>query len=332
MSADFPQHPQELGADWLSAKLGFTVTDFDLHVIGEGRGNLGEIVRIDFGDRHPRIVAKFAADRADALAAARRTGLFEREIRFYNELSAIIHVPTPACHFGAYDSRTGSFVLLLEDVESDGELDSIEGIGPEATAAVLDSLAKLHGRGFDLGPEHTWLQPMTFQPRLDNLRLLIAAGWPALAAMCDDFLDPAIGTHLADRIEHIMRRLASRPQTIVHGDAKPDNMKIRTDPSTAAPEVVLLDWQAVGTGPPAWDIAYTLVQCLTSADRRAHQDELLASYPHDLTGLDDAFWMGLVVAAALPVIGDPSEPRVAQLARMTAERTVIALDDHGIAI
>jgi len=42
--------------------------------------------------------------------------------------------------------------------------------------------------------------------------------------------------------------------------------------------------------------------------------------------------MGLVVAAALPALGDPTNPRLEQLVRVTAERSVAALSDVGVQI
>lgn len=43
-------------------------------------------------------------------------------------------------------------------------------------------------------------------------------------------------------------------------------------------EAGLLDWQAVRRGHPSREVAYTLVTSMTTADRQAHQRELLDDY------------------------------------------------------
>lgn len=334
---DFPRRPADLTTAWLGSVLGVDLVKLTVGPIGQDRGNLGEIVRIDLNqgthqEGPTSVVAKFAANRDEAMAAAHRSGLFEREVRFYEHLAPLLGPLAPRCYEFAYDPSTAQFVLVLEDLSRGTEqLDSVTGIGPTLAERALSSLADLHSRGTALVDQHSWLQPMTYEPRIDNLRLLIEAGWPQLVAWCDDFLDPAAGERLGDAIESTVNELSRLPQTIVHGDAKPDNMALRSSTGDDL-DVVLLDWQAVGSGPPSWDVAYCLLLSLTTEDRRAHETQLLADYPMSLDGLDQSFLMGLVVAAALPALGDASNPHLKPLAVTIAERTIAALADHNVEI
>ena len=322
MTAKFPTGPDDLTADWLAAELGHRVDRFVTTTLGGAMGQLGELVRVDIDQRDP-LVAKFAADRPEGLALARRSGLFEREVRFYRELAPLLSVRIPRCHSAHYDPETAQFVLLLEHIAADEPLDQIAGLGLEQTRRVLDSLGSLHQSGRDHW-QAEFLQPITYAPRLANLRGMIERGWPELVKVCDDFLDPKLSEDLADRIHATMVGFADLPQTVVHGDAKPDNM------ISVGGEMVLLDWQAVGSGPACWDVAYAMINCLSVEDRRAHEAGLLADYPADLTGYPEALVFGLVVAAAVTLLGDPADPRRTELIRSTAQRSCAAMADHGM--
>lgn len=323
-SRSFPREPDGLTPTWLSEAMGRDVGSVERTRIGDGRGNLGDIFRLDFADGGgDPIVAKFGSMRADDLEMAKRSGLYEREVRFYQRLAPSITVRVPTCHGAFYDPTTGHCLLLLEHVPSIEELSSIDGIGPERTSQVLDQLARLHGDGRRFLDED-WLQDMRFEGRIRNLRLMIDQGWPKLMELCPDLVDPAVGAGLGRRLERLMHHMGELDQTIVHGDLKPDNLHATAD------GIAILDWQAVGFGPAAWDVAYAMINCLTTEDRRTHERRLLAGYPHDLTGYAEALLFSLVVATALTVIGDPDEPRRLRLIRTTAERAVAALGDHGV--
>ena len=154
---DFPRRAVDLTPEWLGATLGLDLVGFTLTPLGEERGNLGEIVRVDLeydvdrADetlRPSSVVAKFAADRAGSLAAAHRSGLFAREIQFYEHVAPGLGSLVPRCFAESYDPITSHFVLLLEDLSTDGgELDVVSGVGPVMTDRVLSSLATLHTRG-----------------------------------------------------------------------------------------------------------------------------------------------------------------------------------------
>lgn len=323
MSSRFPTRPADIDAAWLSEVLGRHVMSFDSERIGASRGNMGEIVRLAFSDGNPPIVAKFSADNEENLAASRQSGLYEREVLFYQHLAPQLDVRVPACHGAFYDNGSGRCLLLLEDLSSETQLDLVEGIGPERTADVLGELAALHDQGMGFH-DQAWMQDLRYEGRRDNLRRLIHRGWPRLCETCADIVDPELGAGLGDRLEGLMQRMAELPQTVVHGDVKPDNLQV------AGNRIALLDWQAVGYGPPAWDVASAMVNCLTVQDRRAHEQALLGAYPHDLTGYAETLLFSLVVATALTVLGDPNEPRRLRLVRTVAERAIAAMTDHGV--
>jgi aminoglycoside phosphotransferase (APT) family kinase protein len=59
---------------------------------------------------------------------------------------------------------------------------------------------------------------------------------------------------------------------VVHGDFRADNLLFGLD------RVVVVDWQTVGLGPPASDLAYLLGTSLEPSLRRQHEAELVDRY------------------------------------------------------
>jgi len=323
------------------------VQAIDATQIGADRGMLGELFAIDVTyatDQAgpPQVVAKFAALRDGALASARRGGAHERELRCYGELLAETPVAAPKLFGAWYDPETAHFLLLQSLIEVDTDVDQVAGITLAQARSVLAQVAQLHAHWWD-DPrlaEATWLPRLDASTRLRNLTHLAERGWPLLAAMLDDDLTPterSFGAGLTERLPEALRSLAALPATLLHCDLRADNLLF----SPTDGEVTLVDWQGAGIGPPAFDLAYFLVQSLTVDDRRSHERALIESYRVELAragreltfdqimaGYGDALNYGLVIACAIPIISDPSEPRVRSLATTMARRSVAALHDH----
>jgi len=321
MDVAFPTCPEELDNEWLSDALGRSVEGFEARPIGGGKGNLGDLVLLSLEDGE-QVVAKFAANRQESLNAAKRSGLFEREIKFYHELAPKLDLRLPKLFASSYDPSSAYFIMLLEYLQPVKDSDSIRGIGVEHTRQVLEELSKLHTQGRDL-VDTPWVQTMVSQDRINNLTIMIERGWPVLQEMCGELVDPLKEINLLERFLETMTYLNTLDRTIVHGDVKPDNLVISNQ------GVVIIDWQGFGTGPPAWDIAYCMCQCLTTEERRLYESELLDSYPHDLVGYKESLFFGIVIACALPLLGNPDDPRLGKLVETTAERTISAMSDAG---
>ena len=319
MDVSFPTCPDELNKEWLSDALGRSVENFETHPIGGGKGNLGDLVIVAL-ENGEQVVAKFAANRQEALNAAKRSGLFEREIKFYHELAPKLDIRLPTLFASDYDPSSAHFIMLLEYLEPIQDSDSITGIGVEYTRQLLTELSKLHTQGRGL-VETPWVQTMISQNRIDNLTIMIEKGWPVLQEICGELVDPLKEINILDKFLETMNYLYTLDQTIVHGDLKPDNLIISNQ------GVTIIDWQGFGIGPPAWDVAYCMCQCLTTEERRLHESELLNDYPHDLVGYKESLFFGIVIACALTLLGNPDDPRLGKLVETTAERTISAMTD-----
>src|SRR5215203_2186781 len=123
-----PASPHELTADWLASVLDGqglepdSIQSFDLELLGGEQGMTGQLVRlrIRYQDERPELpetlIVKFsAAEPADPTVIS-ALGHYEREVRFYESLSARTPVPTPHCYYYHFDSETGFALLVLEEL------------------------------------------------------------------------------------------------------------------------------------------------------------------------------------------------------------------------
>jgi aminoglycoside phosphotransferase (APT) family kinase protein len=81
-----------------------------------------------------------------------------------------------------------------------------------------------------------------------------------------------LGAYLRERGE---------PRTITHGDFRTDNLLF--DGRGGEVPIATVDWQTVGIGPGAIDLAYLLTTSLDTSVRVEVQDELIEAY-HDRLG------------------------------------------------
>lgn len=202
-----------------------------------------------------------------------RLQMFPREVRFYTEVAPEVGVRVPLA-FRATESA-GATYLELEDLS-----DWREGADPVAAARLL---AGLHERWLGRA-EQTW----PWLPRVDASDLVGALyddTWtttrtrddvPAAVRRFGDSLVGEVGA-----IERDADRAGAH--TLTHGD--PSDRNLRTGPLG---ELVLLDWEDVGTGPGICDVAWFLA----SSVHPVRWDEVL-----------DAYGTSAGLSAALPAIG-----------------------------
>ena len=200
-------------------------------------------------------------------------GIYVRETRFYQELSAAVGARTPHCHAALFDEATGDFVLVLEDLAPAVTGDQLAGCSAAAAAAALDELARLHA-------SH-WCQPVG-ELAPPGLACRAAEIQPFYCGLLDSFAEK-YRDRLGGDVLDVVRRFGDEmvawgrvaeagPSALLHGDYRLDNL-LFSDGGAA-----VVDWQMVATGPPMSDTAYFLGAGLLPADRRRHETELLRRY------------------------------------------------------
>lgn len=172
-------------------------------------------------------------------------GMFEAEVRFYQEVAPVLGARVPVCSH-AETTATGH-VVVLEDLSS-----WTEGADPVDAAGVLRSMhSTWQGRAYARWP---WLR--TGDAGTDLVAALFDASWPAVEVRpeCTGPVEQ-LGAQLVGRVrEAETASQAAGPKTLVHGDASLGNMR-----TSACGEIALLDWEDVGWTPAATDLAWLLV-------------------------------------------------------------------------
>ena len=344
----FPTSVDQLTEHFLSDAVGAEVSGFHAERIGEDRGMLGKIFKLElfFVDdalTPLTIVAKFAAMREETLAIAKQGRTHERELRCYDELLPPTPVNAPEMLASWYNSETAEFLLLQEMVDADTSVDQIAGISEKQARLVITEMAKLHAFwwGDPVLESMEWLPRLDDQRRRVNLTTITRKGWDQLAELLDEEIASTItqdAEQLAGEIDQMLCRTAEFPSSFIHSDLRADNLLFSPDGSS----VVLIDWQGCCVAPPVFDFAYFLIQSLTIDDRQKFEEELLLFYMEELgeyglaISFDDlrgvyksSLFYSLAIACSIPLINDISKPRVRELGVAMGTRSIQALRDHG---
>jgi hypothetical protein len=342
----FPTTPDELNPEFIGLALGQSVVELVVDVIGAERGMVGQIAfvtaKLADGSTTTPFLAKFAARRDGSRASSRRASAHLRELNFYDQLAERSPVRVPSVIGSWYDATSDEFLILQELVAVDNSIDQIAGLHIDRVESVIHQCGALHASWWNSAELTSleWLPRLDGDARRTNLTMIAENGWEPLCELIGDELDDterALGSGLPGAIQNALRVSAARTPTLIHSDLRGDNLLF----NPISGEVTIVDWQGVGIGPGAWDVAYLLTQSLTVDDRRAHEKRILGEYQKCLAGhrvelewveltssYADSLVFGLVVATSLPLIGDGSEPRLRTLAASMARRSIEALRDH----
>lgn len=226
----------------------------------------------------PSVFVKTAAVDAGTRLFGGLARLGEVEVGFYRDVRPGLDLRAPALLGASFDRGTGRFVIVLEDLAAQGAVfcDTLTRLTTDQTAAVLSTLARLHGATHGRLPRVGWLGTNSG----DALLPLIGASLPRLAAKVAERAPELMATEAALLLRGYRRwapALDEGPHSVLHGDPHPGNVYLRGEQSAG-----LLDWQAVRRGNPLRDVTYHLVLGMAVPDRRAHERDLLAHYAAEL--------------------------------------------------
>lgn len=201
---------------------------------------------------------------------------YEREIRFYGELSRRSQIRTPRCHLARMHPDEPYFVLVLEDVSGRRQVDQIEGVDLDDARTVVATLADLHAPfwGRDLGDLADTFIPMNSPPMHEIIPAQFKGGWVTVRDRVADEL-PAAVVSLCDRHETVSSRILDDlmgPDTLAHGDCRSDNLLFDDD------GILVLDFQLAAICHGMSDVAYFISQSVRDDVAAAHADELIDAY------------------------------------------------------
>ena len=283
-----PRTLDDITPEWLTGALRANANLNDpvvesLSVKPTGNGYAGVLGRLtviyaDECDTPSTLIAKLPSVDPDIRKYAIDDGMYRRETRFYQDLAKDSGIPVPKCYYADLDSKTGGFVLLLEDLGDMREGDEVAGCSVEDAMNVVRNLAQLHAAWWNDGRTASldWLAG-TESPSMTGMRLqnLYVEAWDKTSHTFARIYPPDtfnIAERLGPNLAVVLQAATTGHQTLNHGDTHLGNMFFRD------PEVVLVDWQNVMVTSPALDIAYFIQGSLQIETRRTHEQELLDEY------------------------------------------------------
>ncbi|MBT3899184.1 MAG: hypothetical protein HOF32_10915, partial [Gammaproteobacteria bacterium] len=117
-----PANINDVSPEFLSAIFDVEIESIEANQIGQGIGLMGDIYRVGLstlGDRQDvpesvvvKLPSSFEGNRAQGVAL----GMFEAEIRFYDELAPSIPVGIPKVYHTDIKPGTADFVIVMEDL------------------------------------------------------------------------------------------------------------------------------------------------------------------------------------------------------------------------
>jgi hypothetical protein len=315
-----------------------------------GQGTLSLLARLtlDYDGPAPgaprTLIAKLPSDNEFTKGGATMFRFYEREARFYRDVAQNVPLRTARRFFSEFDPSTGDFVLLLEDLAQAREGDQLVGATREEAEQIIREIAKQHlaywGKSRLQSVE--WVPASDDQANKDGVALYPDT-WPMFlerfGPSVPEEMRP-IGEALGGKLGAILDRLATAPNTLLHGDLRLDNVFFPAAGAGQAP-VALIDWQFLVRGAGAYDIAYFLGQSLKVEVRRAHDKELLRLYHGLLTEggvkdysfeqlVEDFRWSvlyGFAVPVMAGVMADVANERAQALMRAMTERSAAMVMD-----
>ncbi len=228
------------------------------------------------------IIAKCPSHDAASRHIAALTGTYIKEVSWYRELAQKSGVAAPHCYFAAIEPDDVEFLLLLSDLAPADQGDQIGGVALPALLPCIDQVTKLHAMLWN-------------DPRLDTLpwlardnsalvRSLFATLYTGFRDRYAGRLAPDVlnvGAGLVERLDaYLSRQPAAR--TIVHGDLRIDNILF----APGGAQCWLVDWQTVGRGSGAADLAYLIGTSIADPSSRAAADR--PAFDHWFAGLSEA--------------------------------------------
>lgn len=333
------------------------IASMTIEAIGDLGGVNGETYRVlieyaGSAAQAPRsVVAKFPADRPGARGVASFQRWYEREVSFYRTLAVGLAetsaIRAPRCYAASIDlagDRPGDYVLLLEDLRPRAQGDQIAGCTVEEARAAIEAAAALHARWWDAPPPVSDALPETTigLDRAERVQGALARVWERTRDLVP--MRASVAARIPALVEGyvpLLRRMASAPVTVVHGDYRLDNLFFGDRPSGGI-EVTAIDWQFVCRCRGVYDVGYFLGLDLEPEVRRAHERVLIDTYvealrAHGVEGYEaaqawDDYRRALLLGFAVFLIGAAGEQpntRMVRVHEVGLARLAAAIEETG---
>lgn len=279
-----PRFPQDVSVSWLTGVLGHPGTEIrDVDVTAVGTGQTGATYRIavDYAANPAALPETFVIKlpATDDEVRDRVVLGYRSECAFYGSVADRVKVPVPQCFHSEISEDAANYALLLADQSPAVQGDQIAGCGAAEARLAAVAIAGLHGP--------TWGQREWLSFEGLAMSLLDEAskkGLGDVAVMSADITIEKLGGKLGPEDADTFREAMGLVTpwlindfgrfSLIHGDYRLDNLLFHPDGG----QVWVVDWQTLGVGMPARDLAYFAATSLEPDLRATLEQDLVADY------------------------------------------------------
>ena len=362
-----PRSADDVTAQWMQQALGAgraselsPIKEIILEEIDARAGVMGTVLRCHLTREEPppgipaTVIVKLPGTNAGNLRMSRRLQMFRREYDYYTLAAPLSPVRSPALLYGDFAGGSNRFVLVLEDLNEMQKVSQIDGASVGQARRALRTLARLHGTFWNRGeqPPLNRIYDVLASRRRAALQLAYVSNLAPTFERFGSLFSPAmrgLAEAYGPRIAAHIDAVAAGPRTLIHGDARLDNILFPAAPGDAEAaaaregqeEVALIDWQVSGLSTPLYDVAYFLGSSVTTEVRRRVEHAALAEYTEIIGNMGvegftfDQCWrlyrestLGRLLAAVLVCGGlDLGDDRGREMAEVGLQRTLAAIAD-----
>jgi hypothetical protein len=316
VTADIPRGPSDVTPAWLGSALGTDVRDVDVAAIGTGQTGATYRVSATYvtGTDLPRTFAIKLPAQDDAVRERVALG-YRSEVEFYTDVADNVRIPVPRCYYSDISDSGADFVLVLADMAPAVQGDQIAGCTAQEARLAVEALAGLHGPSW-CDPGWLGLSAISMPKPGDEAA---AKGLGDVSVMAADITIEKLGPRMSAEDRETLSAamglvtpwLLAEPNryALMHGDYRLDNMLFDPDRQ----RITIVDWQTLGVGLPARDLAYFTATSLLPEVRAEIERELVSQYHEALLGYGvteydaDTCWrdyrLGVIQAPLISALG-----------------------------
>lgn len=252
-----------------------------------GTGQVGATYRYvltyqgDRGTAPNSLVGKFQSNDPLSRDTGKMTLTYLREAGFYRQFGSAKPLPVPEMLFLAFDEDSHDFAMIMRDLPQHYAGNQLNIPSQAEAELAMDAAAAVHAAWWrdPVLDANAWMSGAHASVPPVEPEGLYAMLWPAF---CDRYRDRItadmrrVGEAYLGKIISWQNALAAAPRCLTHNDYRPDNMLFA--PSDGTLPIVIVDWQTVGVGCGATDIAYYLGTAFDAETRRQYEAMLFARY------------------------------------------------------
>ena len=258
-----PRHVNEISPEWLTKALregdvlkDTSVTDMRSMILGEGRGFLSSVARVELEydtaetGAPGSVVVKIEPDAETLRRIGDEMHAFEREIRFYRDVADQVPIRLPRVYFSLTDPP--DYAIVMEDLSFCTPGDQIVGMHEEQVLATTRIIGRLQARYWN----NPALDSLSWMPLTNGETEGFDQYWPSFVEHFGGMLSGAAmeaGKRVGEAIPWLEAEEAKRPHTLVHSDLRADNLLFGPPDSDDA--VLIVDWQLTVRRSGAYDVA-----------------------------------------------------------------------------